>query len=347
MQASGILWFVKHNKKGRSSRRSGKRAAKRAYRIRNGSEYNTALVGRGSLTLWFAPEVLSAWLCSTTTGKPGASPVYSDLAIVTVLTLGVVFHLPLRQQQGFIQSLMHLLNLDLPAPDYTTLCRRRQRLAVDVPASATVRHAEGVHLVVDSTGLKIYGEGEWKVRLHGKDKRRTWRKLHLAVDEATHEILAAEWTFASVGDGEMLPTLLNQTEQGGVRIAQVSGDGSYDSWACHEAIAERGAKAAIPVRRRSKIHQYAKSAGPPLPRDQILRQERKLGRALWKQASGYHRRSLAETTMFRQKQIFGDDLGARLLVSQRQEAFVRCAALNRMTQLGMPDSYPLAERTLA
>jgi hypothetical protein len=288
MQASGILSFVKHNKKSRSSRRSGKRAAKRAYRIRNWSEYNTALVGRGSLTLWFAPETLSAWLCPTTTGKPGASPIYSDLAIVTVLTLGVVFHLPLRQQQGFAQSLMHLLQLDLPVPDYTTLCRRRQTLAVDVPASATLRRAQGVHLVVDSTGLKIYGEGEWKVRLHGKDKRRTWRKLHLGVDEATHEILAAELTLCSVGDGEMLPALLEQTEQGGVRIEQVSGDGSYDSWACHEVIAERGARAAIPVRRGSKIrHTHvpwvpAHSAWPPLPRDQILRQERKIGRAAWK-----------------------------------------------------------------
>ena len=262
--------------------------------------------------------------------RPGASPVYSDLAIACVLTLGVVFRLPLRQQQGFTQSLMRLLNLDLPVPDYTTLCRRRQTLSVDVPASAHLRCAEGVHLVVDSTGLKIYGEGEWKVRLHGKDKRRTWRKLHLGVDEATHEILAAELTLASVGDGEMLPALLDQTEQGGqtgfgcgVTIAQVSGDGSYDSFACHEAIVERGAIAAIPVRKGSKIRQHAHSASPPLPRDQILRQERKLGRAMWKRESGYHRRRLAETAMFRQKQIFGDDLGARLLVSQRQEATLR------------------------
>lgn len=341
MQASGILSFVKHNKKGRSSRRSGKRAAKRTYRIRNWPQYNTALIGRGRLTLWFAPEVLSDWLFPTMTGKPGASPLYSDLAIVTVLTLGVVFHLPLRQQQGFAQSLMHLLQLDLPVPDYTTLCRRRQTLAVDVPASATLRRVQGVHLVVDSTGLKIYGEGEWKVRLHGKDKRRTWRKLHLGVDEATHEILAAELTLCSVGDGEMLPALLDQTEQGGVRITQVSGDGGYDSWACHDAIAARGAIATIPVRRGSKIRQHAKCASPPLPRDQILRRERKVGRAVWKQESGYHRRSLAETAMFRQKQIFGNDLGARLLVSQRQEANLRCVALNQMTRLGMPDSYPV------
>jgi IS5 family transposase len=303
-----------------------------------------ALVGRGSLTLWFAPNVLSAWLCETPTGKPGASPIYSDLAIACVLTLGVVFHLPLRQQQGFTQSLMRLLKVDLPVPDYTTLCRRRQTLQVDVPASAMLRRAEGVHLVVDSTGRKIYGEGEWKVRLYGPDKRRTWRKLHLGVDEATHEILSVELTLCSVGDGPMRPALLNQTTESGVMIEQVSGDGSYDSWICHEAIAQCGAKATIPVRSGSRIRQHGNCAAPPLPRDQILRQERQRGKAAWKRESGYHRRSIAETAMYRQKQIFGDDLGARLLVSQRQEAFVRCVALNRMTQLGMPDAYPVTGR---
>jgi IS5 family transposase len=353
MQASGILSFVKASKKRRSSR-SGKRRTKAAYRIRNWSEYNMALVGRGSLTLWFAPEVVSAWFCPSTTGKPGASPIYSDLAIITILTLGVVFHLPLRQQQGFAQSLMGLMHLDLPVPDYSTLCRRRQTLSVDVPASATLRRAEGVHLVVDSTGLKIYGEGEWKVRRHGKGKRRTWRKLHLGVDEATHEILSAELTLATVGDGEMLPALLEQTERGGVRIEQVSGDGSYDSWECHEAIARHGATAAIPVRRGSKIRQHGRLQAAPLPRDNavwrshaILRRQRAVGRAAWKQESGYHRRSLAETAMLRQKAIFGDDLRARLVVSQRQEAFVRCAALNAMTLLGMPDSYPVDQLMFA
>jgi hypothetical protein len=153
---------------------------------------------------------------------------------------------------------------------------------VDVPASGTftLRCAEGVHLVEDSTGRKIYGEGKWKVRLHSKDKRRAWRKLHLGVDETIHEILAAELTLASVGDGEMLSSLLNQIEQGGVTVAQVSGNGSYDSFACHEAIAAQGAKAEIPVWRSSKIRQRARCDSPPLPRDRILRRERAVGRAV-------------------------------------------------------------------
>jgi len=340
---------VKDEKK-RPSPCSGKqtaKAAKTAYRIRNWSEYNTALVRRGSLTVWFADDVLPNWLNREPTGKPGASPRYSDLAIACVLTMGVVFQLPLRQQQGLAASILRLLDLRLPTPDYSTLCRRRQTLRVDVPASCSLRRSGGVHLVVDSTGLKIYGEGEWKVRLHGKGKRRTWRKLHLAVDEATHEILAAELTPCTTGDGEVLPELLGQVAREGVAINQVSGDGSYDSWACHEVIARHGARAAIPVRAGSTIRQHGNCKAAPLPRDQILRRQRQLGRAAWKRQSGYHRRSLAETAMYRQKQIFGVGLGSRLWVSQRQEAFLRCAALNRMTGLGMPESFPAGEQGFA
>lgn len=278
------------------------------------------------------------------TGKPGASPYYSDLAIACVLTLGVVFHLPLRQQQGFTQSVMDLLGVSLPVPDYTTLCRRRQSLSVHVPSSCSLRRAEGVHVVVDSTGLKIYGEGEWKVRLHGAGKRRTWRKLHLAVDEASGEILAAELTMATVGDGERLPSLLDQVEAGGVKIKQVSADGAYDSFTCHEAVTKREAKVTIPPRSGSKIKQHGNSKKPRLSRDECLRRIRKVGEAVWKVESGYHRRSLAETAMYRQKQIFGEGLNARLMVSQGAEAFLRCVALNKMTQLGMPDSYPVGKQ---
>lgn len=337
---------MKTNKKGPSSC-SGKQTTKAAYRIRNWSEYNTALVQRGSLTVWFEEQVIHQWLNGEPTGKPGASPHYSDLAITCVLTLGLVFQLPLRQQQGLAASLLTMLKLCLPVPDYTTLCRRRQTLTVNVPASCALRRKEGVHLVVDSTGLKIYGEGEWKVRLHGKDKRRTWRKLHLAVDEATQEILAAELSLCTTGDSEVLPALLEQVAREDIALDQVSGDGSYDSWACHEVIAQHGARATIPVRAGSKIRQHGNCKAPPLPRDQILRRERQIGRAAWKRESGYHRRSLAETAMFRQKQIFGVGLGSRLWVSQRQEVFLRCVALNRMTQWGMPDSVPVNKQGFA
>lgn len=331
---------MKNNKKQKASPCSDKQNPKTPYRIRNWKDYNTSLVRRGSITVWFEESAQQRWLTPERTGKPGASPHYSDLAIACVLTLGLVFHLPLRQQQGFTESVIRLLGVDLPVPDYTTLCRRRKTLSVNVPASCSKGRAAAIHVVVDSTGLKIYGEGEWKVRLHGVGKRRTWRKLHLAVDEASGEIRAAQLTEASTGDGEQLPSLLSQVEEeGGVTIRQVSADGAYDSWACHEAIQKREAKATIPPRLGSKIKQHGNSKKPPLSRDENLRRIRKIGESAWKKESGYHRRSLAETAMYRQKQIFGAMLRGRLMTSQTAEAKLRCVALNRMTALGMPDSY--------
>ena len=179
MRVDGILRSVKNNKK-LSSGYSPKQKPKTAYHIRNGKDYNTALVKRGSLTVWFDPDVAQRWIEPRTSGERGACRRYSDIAIACVLTLGAVFHLPLRQQQGFAASVIGLLQVDLPVPDYSTLCRRRQSLSVDVPGSCSLCARDGVPIVVDSTGLKIYGEGEWKVRQHGVSKRRTWRKLHLA-----------------------------------------------------------------------------------------------------------------------------------------------------------------------
>ena len=221
----GVILCVVKNKKKLPSDCSPKQKPKTAYRIRNWKEYNTALVRRGSLTVWFDPDVAGQWCERGASGKRGASRRYSDTAIACVLTLGAVYHLPLRQQQGFAASVIGLLGADLPVPDYSTLCRRRQSLLVDVAGSCALRAKEGVHVVVDSTGLKIYGEGKWKVRQHGVSKRRTWRKLHLAVDEATGEILAAELTTNDVGDGQMLPPLLGSVKASGVGMKQVSADG--------------------------------------------------------------------------------------------------------------------------
>jgi Transposase DDE domain. len=195
---------------------------------------------------------------------------------------------------------------------------------------------EAIHIVVDSTGLKVYGEGEWKVRQHGYTKRRTWRKLHLAVDESSAQIEAVVVTTNSIDDGDVLGDLLDQV---GGEIKQVSGDGLYDKRKCYKVIEKREAVAAIPLRRGARIWQYRNSAKKPLARDENLRRVRKVGRKKWKQEVGYHRRSLAETAFYRIKTIFGDRLSARGFGAQSCEVFIRCAALNRMTQLGMPDSY--------
>jgi IS5 family transposase len=310
-----------------------KKKTKAKYRLRNWKKYNESLVNRGSLTMWLSEDVVSAWNNEARTGKRGHPPNYTETAILTMATLQEVYHLPLRQAEGFLRSIFELLKLDLPVPDYSTLCRRRAALEIELPSR---RRKEPIHLVVDSTGMKVYGEGEWKVRRHGYSYRRTWRRLHLGIDEASGEILASVITTNNVTDSQVLPELLDQVSG---EIKQVSGDGAYDKRNCYDAIRKRKAKAAIPPRRNAKVWRHAKTKGERLARDQNLRRIRAVGRAAWKKESNYHRRSLAETAVFRLKLIFGGRVSARSFHGQAAQLLVRCAALNRMTHLGMPDSY--------
>ncbi len=216
---------------------------KRKYRIRNWHDYNTALVQRGSLTLWLGEEVLRNWRNQERTGKRGKPRLYTDQAIACALRLREVYRLPLRATEGLLRSLVALLGTDVAVPCYSTLSRRQAGLAVALDAPAPV---EPLHLVIDGTGLKVFGDGEWKARQHGVSKRRTWRKVHLAVDQQTGYVRAAATTTNSVSDGQVLPSLLEQVEQA---LCQVSADGGYDRRTCYEAIAGRGARAAIPPRR--------------------------------------------------------------------------------------------------
>jgi transposase len=307
--------------------------AKATYRIRNWSEYNAGLKQRGSLTFWIDELVLQEWVDPYLSGKPGASVYYSDVAILTMATVKAVYRLAGRQCQGVLESIFELLGIELSVPDRSTLSRRVGKLEVALP----VVPKEGArHVVVDSTGVKVYGEGEWKTRQHGVSKRRTWRKLHLGVDEATGEILAAVVTTNDVHDGEVLNDLLEQIEG---EIEQVSTDGAYDHSHCYDEIAERGAKPVIPPRKDAVIWQHGNCKAPPHPRDENLRYIRKHGRKKWKRDANYHRRSLAETTMFRFKAIFGGNLSSRKFDNQAVELFIKCAALNRMIQIAKPVTY--------
>lgn len=191
-------------------------------------------------------------------------------------------------------------------------------------------------MVIDSTGVKVYGAGEWQARQHGVSKRRTWRKLHLGVDEKTGEILAAVVTTNDDHDSEVRPDLLQQIS---ADIEQGSGGGAYDTFDCYDEIERRQAKGVMPPRKDAKIHQHGNRKAPPHPRDKNLRRIRKVGRKRWKQRSNYHRRSIAETTMFRFKVIFGGKLRSRKFDNQAVELFLQGTALNRMIQLGKPESY--------
>ena len=311
-----------------------KTKAKANYRVRNWKEYNAALKQRGSITFWVNEAVIQQWHNEQKTGRKGASNYYSDVAIATMGTIQSVFHLPGRQVQGFLESLFTVMGIELEVP-HSTLSRRLSKLSVELPS---VPKNQAVHVVVDSTGVKVYAEGEWKVRTHGVGKRRTWRKLHLGVDQASGEILAAVVTTNDLSDGDALPDILDGIDG---EIQQVSGDGAYDQRKCYDAIRRCQAKATIPPRKGAKIWRHGNSKVERHNRDENLRRIRKVGRKAWKQESGYHRRSLAETTMFRFKTIFGGKLRSRTFDNQAVELFLQCAALNRMIQVGKPVSVPV------
>ncbi|HEX8161063.1 MAG TPA: IS5 family transposase [Pyrinomonadaceae bacterium] len=299
---------------------------KQQYRIRDWQQYNKALVSRGSLTLWVDSRSIDGWLSQDRPARRGRRRTYSDLTIECSLLLREVYHLPLRATQGLVRSVLRLLGVKLPTPDYSTLSRRARLLHLPLSAGASERIK---HLVIDSSGLKVYGEGEWKVRVHGADKRRTWRKLHISMDAATHHVTAALLTGKDALDRNTLPALLKQT---GAECESVCADGAYDFEQCYLVIKQHGAKAPIPPRRDAVI----RGKSPFEQRDENLRGIRRAGRKAWKKTSGYHRRSLVECAFFRLKTAFSDRLRARRADTQAAEAKVRCAALNRMTSLGMP-----------
>ena len=288
---------------------------------------------RGSLTVWVA-DGFEETRCYCGPTQRGSQFDYSVQAIEVMLTVKNVFHLPKRATEGFIHSLFALLEIAVSVPDHTTLSRRGKKLSVCLP-----KRAKGhLDIVMDSKGLKIYGEGEWKLRTRGKSNRRTWRKLHLSIDRKSGEIEAAELTEAGMSDDAMTEPMLTQIEQ---PINSLSADGSYDKRRVYKSIHKHTptAKVLIPPRKNARIWQHGNSKAERLKRDENLRYIRKHGRAAWKDDSHYHGRSLVETAMFRFKTIFGDQLSARLIETQTTQALIRCAAFNKMTHLGMPQSY--------
>ncbi len=310
-----------------------KKKTKTPYRVRNWPEYNKALVHRGSLTLWISPEVIASWAECEHTGKPGRPKTYSDTAIEAALTLRAIYRLALRQTEGLMLSIVELLGVEADVMTYTTLSRRSRSLEVLIP---TFGVGDGLHVLVDASGVKVYGEGEWKVRQHGVGYRRTWRKLHLGVDGESQQIVAALVTTPDWSDDQILPDLLDQIPE---TISAVKTDGAYDTRACYGAIRARGAKAVIPPRRTAVIWQHGRCKAPPLDRDENLRAIRARGRKAWKKESGYHERSLVETAFSRIKRMFGDGVQGRSLDAQHCELMLRCSVMNRWTSLGMPDSY--------
>ena len=310
---------------------------KKSYRVRNWAAYDAALVNRGSLTIWISEDAIANWKPKKKPTKRGRQRKYSNLAIETALTLKEVYHLTNRSTEGFLRSLFGIMKIDLPVPDHTTLSVRGKGLAINLPK----KRSSSLHIVVDSTGLKIYGEGEWKTRKHGISKRRTWRKLHLSVNTEDGQIEAVVLSEASLSDADAVESMLAEIDQ---ELESFGADGAYDKRKVYQEIQEHSPDSQInvPPRKDARIWQHGNCKAPSHPRDENLRYIRKHGRRAWKKDSNYHQRSLSETAMFRMKTIFGDSLSTRLLETQSTQAKIRCRALNIMTHLGMPDSYQVA-----
>ena len=309
---------------------------KELYRVKNWSDYDKALVQRGSITFWMSDDFEKNWQY-TGTKQRGSQFKYSDQAILIMLTVKEVFHLTNRSVEGFVGSLFRMMKINLFVPDHSTLSKRGKGLKVNLPKKTQ----QSLQIVMDSTGLKIYGEGEWKVRQHGVSKRRTWRKLHVGADPEDGEIQTVLLTENSVSDDEAVGALLQQIEQ---NISKFAADGAYDKRKVYDSLNAHSPEVdiLIPPRKNARIWQHGNVKGPPFKRDENLRSIRKYGRKKWKKNSGFHVRSLVETTMSRLKTIFGNELSARLFETQTTQAVVRCAALNKMTHLGMPQSYKVA-----
>ncbi len=310
------------------------------YRVQNWPEYDRALQQRGSLTVWVTPEALAAWH-PPRMGQRGRPRDYSEVAIETGHLLRLAFGRPWRQTEGLLRSVAALLGLDVGIPDHTTFSRRSPGLVLAKALAQAQAGGGPVHVVIDATGLKVFGAGEWLAEKHGERGKRTWRKLHLAVDPDTGEILACELTTNEEGDASQVGPLLEQIPG---PPASVIADGAYDGEPVYRAVSDHQpdppVDVVIPPRSTA-----APSAGvdtAPTQRDRHIQTIRDRGRLGWQKAVGYGRRSLGETAMFRYKAIIGRGLRARTLPTQKTEARVGCAVLNRMTRLGMPVSQRVA-----
>src|SRR5215211_8686907 len=306
------------------------------YRVRNWRAYEAGLMRRGDLTLWLDEAAIAGWQAPPRT-TPGGQARYSDVAIELVLMLRLVFHLALRQAEGFARSALRLLGQELRVPDHTTLSRRSRGFAGRQPSASP---CGPMHLVIDSTGLKLFGKGEWDFEKHGR-ARRSWRKLHIAVDSETGEIVASVLTGHDAGDASQVPASLEQVEG---EIASVMADGAYDGEPVYQAITERQPQSApsivIPPRRSAILSSQADT--DPSQRDGHIRFIREQGRSAWPKATEYGRRSLVETAIGRYKALIGPRLRARTLTNQQGEVALGSEVLNRMIRVAKPVSVRIA-----
>jgi hypothetical protein len=311
-------------------KRSQYRYAKAPYRIRNWPEYEAGLRRRGDLTVWLSDNAINSWR-ALPSGKPGGQRIYANIAIEAALTIRMVFHLPLRQTEGFLRSLADMLEVEVPIPDRTTLSRRLKTLG-ELSFRAVASHRP-IHLLIDRTGLRIHAGN-----LRKPPRNRAWRKLHLAVDADTGEIVASDLTGRRTSDCTRVPALLKQIDN---RVASVCADGAYDTAGVYEAAQAQGqgrhVRVVISPRRDAQLRPRPSAA--LRERNRNLRSICRLSRREWHKRSGFSKRSMVENAVYRYKTIIGRDMRSRTLAGQLVEVQLARRVLNTMTRLGMPDSY--------
>ncbi len=297
------------------------------HRVTNWREYDASLRNRGSLIIWFAPAAIAGWKAQPRT-TPGGQRHYSDLAIETALTLRAVFRLALRQSEGLIGSIMKMLEIDLPVPDHMTLSRRACGLPICTPARIGTGE---LHLIVDSTGLKLRGAGEWLFEKRGTTKRRVWRKLHIGIDAGKGVIVAFDLMGKDVDDASHVPTLLDQLTQA---PASFMADGAYDRAATYDAILARNPSARFIVPSCKGAVPGSTATISPTQRDLHVLAVDEHGRMNWQKASGYNTRSKVEAAISRYKRVIGDTMKSRHDARRTTEVAIAVKSLNRINELG-------------
>lgn len=291
---------------------------------RDWNEYNRNLTNRGSITFWFDKETLDSWVeKSGTKGRPA----FSEMVIKLGWIIKTVYRLPLRAVQGFMDSMLQLMGTKLKSPNYTLFSKRAKEAADALPKLSDTRPLE---IAVDSSGLKIMGEGEWKVKIHGADKRRSWIKVHIGVDTRTQDLVAVEVTDEKTSDMKMLPRIMDKVCRS---VKRVLADGGYDFSDCRKDLNRRGIQECIPPRKNGKVKEekgfeernFALGVAS-------LFGGGKEGVDLWKKMSGYHKRSLVETAFSRLKRLFGERLNSKKFENLSAEVLFRCHVLNRMNR---------------
>jgi len=315
--------------------------SKKSYRVHNWENYNRSLINRGNIMVWVSKDIHSHWHYGKAR-RPGGVYKYSDLLIMTALVIKEVYHLPFRACEGMLRSLVSMLKLAVEVPSYTTLCRRASGLEIDLAVGG--RHKTKIAAVlIDSTGIRIYGQSQWSAAKGYQCARQAWTKLSIAVDAQTHEILGLAVSDGHAYDANFLPPLLAQLKPS---VEKVKADGAYDKRKCYIAAAKKGAYLVTPPQHRACVQTQNRNTANHAAlnvRDEAIAmiktyETEEQGRKAWKIGSGYHQRSLVETAMFRLKSIFGEDVRCRKPDNQAMQLRLRCYALNKMSALGLPQS---------